>query len=378
MSFQTYDTTHSWLKQSHRFILSLHCFLFKRTVRKPAEEILSGGKYMPQKDDLSQQSPVHAVRDRSLRNRVGVYIQARDTAEAIIRIREAEHAGVQQAWMAMGGAGFADILTVLAVAATRTERIKLGTAIVPTYTRHPLVMAQQALAVQDLAPERLRLGVGSGNRLFIESRYGLSQVAPLSYLKEYLEILRGVLWEGRIDYQGEFFHVTDTLPRTAQVPLLISTLGLKAFRLAGEIADGALTSLCPVPYLLYQALPALRAGAEEKSRPAPPIVACLPVVFSTDEAVVSAAVRPLLQQLIQASPHANMFAQAGWASAVNGDEAELHALARTLAISGNETTVRDRVQELLASGLDELLLLAIPIVDEAMERKQLLQLIGSL
>jgi alkanesulfonate monooxygenase SsuD/methylene tetrahydromethanopterin reductase-like flavin-dependent oxidoreductase (luciferase family) len=73
-----------------------------------------------------------------------------------------------------------------------------------------------------------------------------------------------------------------------------------------------------------------------------------------------------------------MFAQAGWASAVNGDEAELNALARTLAISGNETTVRDRVQELLASGLDELLLLAIPIVDEAMERKQLLHLIGSL
>jgi alkanesulfonate monooxygenase SsuD/methylene tetrahydromethanopterin reductase-like flavin-dependent oxidoreductase (luciferase family) len=73
-----------------------------------------------------------------------------------------------------------------------------------------------------------------------------------------------------------------------------------------------------------------------------------------------------------------MFAQAGWASAVHGDEAELNALARTLVISGNEATVRDRVQELLASGLDELLLIAIPIADEAMERRQLLHLIGSL
>jgi alkanesulfonate monooxygenase SsuD/methylene tetrahydromethanopterin reductase-like flavin-dependent oxidoreductase (luciferase family) len=333
---------------------------------------------MQQKDELSQQLPSNVVRERPLHNRVGVYIQARDTVDAITRIREAEHAGVQQVWMAMGGAGFADILTVLAVAATQTERIKLGTAIVPSYPRHPLVMAQQALAVHDLAPERLRLGVGSGNPSFIKSRYGLSQIAPLSYLKEYLEVLRGVLWEGSIDYQGEFFQVTDTLPRTAPVPLLISTLGLKAFRLAGEVADGALASLCPVPYLLDQALPALRAGAEEKSRPAPPVIACLPVAFSTDEAAVTVSVRRLIQQLAQASTHARMFAQAGWASAVHGDEAELNALARTLVISGNEATVRDRVQELLASGLDELLLIAIPIADEAMERKQLLHLIGSL
>jgi alkanesulfonate monooxygenase SsuD/methylene tetrahydromethanopterin reductase-like flavin-dependent oxidoreductase (luciferase family) len=280
--------------------------------------------------------------------------------------------------MAMGGAGFADILTVLAAVATQTERVKLGTAIVPTYTRHPLVMAQQALAIHDLAPERLRLGVGPGNPLFLENRYGLSQIAPLSYLKEYMEVLRGVLWEGTIDYQGAFFQVADSLPRTAPVPLLISALGSKAFRLAGEIADGALASLCPVPYLLEQALPALQAGAEGKSRPAPPIIAGLPVAISQDEAAVSGAVRHLIQQLVQAGAHARMFAQAGWASAVNGDETALRALARSLVISGNEATVRDRVQELLASGLDELLLIAMPIADEVRERKQLLDLIGTL
>jgi hypothetical protein len=77
---------------------------------------------MQQKDELSQQLPSNVVRERPLHNRVGVYIQARDTVDAITRIREAEHAGVQQVWMAMGGAGFADILTVLAVAATQTDR----------------------------------------------------------------------------------------------------------------------------------------------------------------------------------------------------------------------------------------------------------------
>jgi alkanesulfonate monooxygenase SsuD/methylene tetrahydromethanopterin reductase-like flavin-dependent oxidoreductase (luciferase family) len=333
---------------------------------------------MQQKDELSQPLSSSMIQERPLRDRVGVYIQARDTVDAIARICEAEHAGVQQAWMAMGGAGFADILTVLAAAATQTERIKLGTAIVPGYPRHPLVMAQQALAVHDLAPARLRLGVGSGDRLFLETRYGLSQTKPLKYLKEYLAVLRGVLWKGSIDHQGEFFQVMDTLPRTAQIPLLIPTLGLKAFRLAGEIADGALASLCPVPYLLNQALPALRAGAEERSRTAPPIIACLPVALSTDEAAVLMAVRQLIQHLIQTSTYARMFTQAGWAAAVNGDEAELNALARSLAISGNEMTIRNRIQELLGSGLDELLLLAIPITDEAMERKQMLHLIGSL
>jgi alkanesulfonate monooxygenase SsuD/methylene tetrahydromethanopterin reductase-like flavin-dependent oxidoreductase (luciferase family) len=332
---------------------------------------------MQQKDELSQPLPSSMVRERPLRDRVGVYIQAIDAVDAIARIREAEHAGVQQAWMATGGAGFAEILTVLAVAATQTERIRLGTAIVPSYPRHPLVMAQQALAVHDLAPTRLRLGVGSGDRVFLESRYGLSQTAPLSYLKEYLEVLRGVLWQGSIDYQGKFFQVVDTLPRTAQVPLLIPTLGLKAFRLAGEIADGALASLCPVPYLLDQALPALRAGAEGRSRPAPPVIACLPVALSMDEEAVLTAVCQLMQRLIQTSTYARMFVQAGWASAVNGDEAELNALARSLVISGNEATVRDRVQELLAGGVDELLLLAIPIANEAMEREELLHLIGS-
>jgi hypothetical protein len=73
-----------------------------------------------------------------------------------------------------------------------------------------------------------------------------------------------------------------------------------------------------------------------------------------------------------------MFAQAGWTAAMNGDEAALNALAQTLVISGNEATVRDRVQKLLASGLDELLLLSIHIVDEATERKQLLHLISTL
>jgi alkanesulfonate monooxygenase SsuD/methylene tetrahydromethanopterin reductase-like flavin-dependent oxidoreductase (luciferase family) len=223
--------------------------------------------------------------------------------------------------------------------------------------------------------------------MLIEDWYGLSQTSPLAYLKEYLEIVRDVLWEGRTDYHGTFFKVNNDSPvtmmmanliRKAQVPLLISAVGLKAFRLAGEISDGAISWVCPIPYLLDQALPALRSGAESHQRPAPPVIAHVQVALSTDEAAVHAVKRPGLQAAMQYGPFARMFAQAGFSGALNGSESELNALIRTLVISGNEATVQERMKELLASGLDELMLQLVPIADEETERKQLLQLVGSL
>lgn len=321
---------------------------------------------------------------RPLHDRIGIFVDATDSIDALSRIQRAEQAGVQQVWAQ--SAGNADLLTLFAVIATQTERIRLGTAIVPTYPRHPLVMAQQVLAVHDVAPGRLRLGIGPGNPMLIKDWYGLSQTAPLPYLKEYLEILRGVLEDGAISYHGAFFNVEHTsrnaygptTPRTASVPLLTSAVGLKAFRLAGEIADGAISWMCPIPYLLESALPALRAGAEAKSRPAPSVIAHVRVALSTDEAKVQAKARQGVQLAARFGPYARMFAKAGFPRALDGDEGEVDALAQTLVVSGSLTTVRHRLKELLASGLDELMLHLVPISDETSEREQLLHLIGSL
>src|SRR5947207_1775386 len=76
-----------------------------------------------------------------------------------------------------------------------------------------------------------------------------------------------------VDYHGNYFNVNTSTPRTPRVPILISALREGAFRLAGEISDGAISWLCPVPYLLNKALPALHEGAEASKRPAPPLVA---------------------------------------------------------------------------------------------------------
>jgi len=136
-----------------------------------------------------------------IRDRAGLVIEARDVATAITRIREAEHAGIRQAWMTQS-VGMLDTLTLFAAAATHTTRIRLGTSIVPIYPRHPLVMALQAATIDALAPGRLRLGVGTSHRNVMESVYGLSMLSPLAYLREYGEVMRQGLWEGRVDYHG--------------------------------------------------------------------------------------------------------------------------------------------------------------------------------
>ena len=308
-------------------------------------------------------------------DRVGLVIEARDVETAINRIREAEQAGVRQAWMTQS-LGMLDTLTLFAVVATQTTRIRLGTAIVPVYPRHPLVMALQAATIDALAAGRLRLGVGTSHRHVMENVYGLSMPSPLAYLREYVEVMRQGLWEGRVDYHGRFFKVTSTFPRQARIPLLISALGEKAFHLAGEIADGAISWVCPVPYLLDRALLALRTGAQAQHRSAPPLVAHIPVAMSTDEAAVQAAAKQRFSFYTRAPFYLHMFKAAGFPVAEDGTGVD--ALVKALVVTGNTAQVERRLRELLASGLDELMLMLVTVADEAREREQLLQVIRSL
>ncbi len=309
-----------------------------------------------------------------LHERIGLSIIATNGADAVNKIVEAERSGLRQVWLSQGGSGGTDTLTIAAVTAARTTQIRLGTAIVPTYPRHPLVMAQQALAIHDIAPGRLRLGIGPSHRPIIEGIYGLSLTSPLAYLREYVTVLRGVLGEGKIDYHGAFFNVTAT-SRTAPIPLLVSALGPKAFLLAGEISDGALSWVCPVPYLLNRALPALRAGAESQQRPAPPLVAHVVVALNTDEAAVQAQAHQFFLRYSKLPFYAHMFEEAGLPVA---GESGLDALAKALVISGDQATLRRRLAELLASGLDELMVHPLPPTNEGKERKQLLQLLAAI
>jgi F420-dependent oxidoreductase-like protein len=302
-------------------------------------------------------------------------VRGADAAAAVANIVAAEAAGVRQIWMTQTHST-ADTLATFAAAAARTSRIRLGTAIVPTYPRHPLALAQQALAVADLAPGRLRLGIGGSHRSTIEGVYGLQLVSPMEHLREYLTILRGLLWDGAVDHRGDFYSVKTTLQRAPRPPLLISALRANAFRLAGAISDGAISWVCPVPYLLGAALPALRAGAAEAGRPAPPLVAHIPVALSQNGAATLAAARRQLSAYARQPFYTAMFAAAGFP--VDERAGMSDDLLDNLVVAGDEATVGARLAALLDAGLDELLVMLVPTGDAEAEIARLSRLLAHL
>src|SRR5574340_1186048 len=192
------------------------------------------GIAMSQEENVRSILTSDDVSTLSMRERVGLVIEARDVDTALHKIRDAEQAGVEQVWMTQS-VGMLDTLTLFAVAAAQTTRIRFGTSIVPAYPRHPLVMALQAMTIDSIAQGRLRLGVGTSHRHLMENMYGLKMSSPLAYLHEYVEVMRQAIWEGKVDHQGTFFNVNTTFPRRAEIPLLVSALCEKAFRLAGAI-----------------------------------------------------------------------------------------------------------------------------------------------
>jgi F420-dependent oxidoreductase-like protein len=310
------------------------------------------------------------------RERVGLIVDGNNAAASVKTIIAAEAAGVRQIWMVQPP-NWPDVLTTYAAAAIKTSTVRLGTSIVPTYPRHPLVLAQQALAFYDIAPGRLRLGIGPSHSFIIEDMYGLQQRKPLTHLREYVEILRAALWEGKVNHHGYFYNVVATLPHTPQIPVLISTLGEKAFHLAGQIADGALSWVCPVRYLLSTGIPTLHTSAAAARRAAPPLVAHVPVALSEDRNSILLAGHRLLDFYAKIPFYANMFSNAGFQ--LISDHAIPDALVDNLVISGNEATVSARFTDLMAAGLDELMVSLVPTTSTVEEEQtRLMNLIGQL
>lgn len=311
---------------------------------------------------------------RSLRERVGLATMGGSSKEVVATIVAAEAAGVQQVWMTQGGPA-PDTLTIFAAAAVQTSHIRFGTSIVPTYPRHPLALAQQALALGDLAPERLRLGVGPSHRPTIEGVYGIEMGSPLEHEREYVSILRAALWEGNIDFHGKYYNVKTKMPRTPHTPILISALRTGAYELAGEISDGAISWMSPVQFLLEKAVPALKAGAEKGERGVPPLIAHVPVAVSQDRQAVVSAARQQLGRYGQLPFYTGMFAEAGYPVS-NGVMSD--ALFDNLVVSGDEATIARRLTDLLGAGLDELLITPVSVVDAKGEQARLAGLIGQL
>jgi F420-dependent oxidoreductase-like protein len=178
-----------------------------------------------------------------------------------------------------------DALTVLAIIAREVPRLELGTSVVPTYPRHPLVLAQQALSVQAASDGRLCLGIGLSHQLVIESMLGMSFEKPLRHLREYLAVL-GPLSRGEaVAFAGETIRTQGalTVKGSSPFPIVVAALGPQMLKLAAQQTDGTLTWCVGPETLAGFTVPTITAAAQEAGRPAPRVIAALPVCVTDDQ-----------------------------------------------------------------------------------------------
>lgn len=311
------------------------------------------------------------------KGRIGIAFQEFSPAKTLEAIVRADELGVPTWWMPTGGAA-ADALTLFAAAAVRTKAIRMGTAIIPTFPRHPLVVAQQAEAVADLAPGRLMLGVGPSHEAVITGAFGIPFQRPLEHLSEYLMVLKSGLHTGRVDFEGARFRVHAQVPYPSPVPVMISALQVNSFRLAGRIADGAISWICPAPYLRDVALPALQEGAAEAGRPVPPLVGQVFVALSEDAAEVARAGRKRLGFYLRVPSYIQMFTAAGYPEAQRGEWSD--AMLDAALIRGDEAAVAAGLRSFMdRAGASELIASVIPVgPDPQADLERVMRLIASL
>ena len=206
--------------------------------------------------------------------------------DALVRLREelqrAADDGFASAWMS--NIFGLDALTALAVAGSQVPGIELGTAVVPTYPRHPVVLAQQAMTVATAVGGRLALGIGLSHKIVIEDMYGYSFDKPARHMREYLSILLPLLDGQPADFRGETVRagVGLTTPRPGRVPVLLAALAPRMLQLAGQRTDGTVLWMTGPATVRDYIVPTLTKAAAESGRPSPRVVCILPVCVTDD------------------------------------------------------------------------------------------------
>jgi F420-dependent oxidoreductase-like protein len=179
-----------------------------------------------------------------------------------------------------------DAMSVFAVVGREVPDVELGTAVIPIHPRHPMVLANQALTVQDACGGRFVLGIGLSHQMVVEGVWGLSFDRPVRYMREYLSVLVPLLAGEQVSFAGEMIR-TSTIGPLANAtgdppPVIVAALGSAMLRVAGEMADGTITWMTGHDTIANHVAPTITAAAEKAGRPAPRVVVCLPVCVTTD------------------------------------------------------------------------------------------------
>jgi len=256
--------------------------------------------------------------------------------------QRAEDSGFDNLWMA--SIFGLDAISTLAIIGRETTSIGLGTAVTPTYPRHPSAMAQQALTAGAAAGGRFSLGIGLSHRVVIEDTLGFSYDKPARHMREYLEVLGPLLRGETVRYTGEQYRVNNlrlSVPEMKPVPLLVAALGPVMLKLAGELADGTITWMTGQETLEQYIIPTINKAAGEAGKPPATVVAGFPVVLTNDPAGARRHIAEALQVYGVLPSYRAMLDREG----VDGPA--------DIAIAGDEAELRRRIQQLADVGVTD-------------------------
>src|SRR5438309_8066871 len=181
--------------------------------------------------------------------------------DAIARARAAETLGYDSLWSTQLPDA-RDASLVLAALAANTSRLKIGTGVLPIYTRHPTAMVQMAATLDELSGGRFILGLGVSHKVTVEGMWGMRLEHPVDAMREYLTIVRTSLRDGGCRFEGRFFTArwAYSAPRRPELPVMISALHPRMLELAGELADGVILYMCSPAYIRDHVVPGISAG----------------------------------------------------------------------------------------------------------------------
>lgn len=265
--------------------------------------------------------------------------------EVVAEVRAAVELGAHTFWSSQIFGH--DALTVLAIVGREVPGIELGTAVVPTYPRHPMMLAQQALSTQAAINSRgdagLCLGIGLSHQIVVESMWGLSYSKPVRHLKEYLSILMPLLEGKPVKFEGDDYRVQGavTVGGSSRPSVLVAALGPQMLRVTGALADGTSTWCVGPKTLAELTIPTLRQAAADAGRPEPRVAVALPVCV-TDDVEASRKRAAQVFAIYDTLPsYKTMMDREG----VDGPGG--------IAIVGTEAEVRDQIDELKSIGVTD-------------------------
>jgi F420-dependent oxidoreductase-like protein len=260
----------------------------------------------------------------------------------------ADHAGQAAAdgftsyWLAEHPTGGFDALTVLSVVGQRVPGIELGTAVIPTFPRHPMALAAQALTVRAAIGGRLTLGVGLSHEVMM-AQLGIGFDKPIRHLREYLSILVPLLSDGRVAFEGEVLSCNAQIFRAPEhpCPVVVAALGPQALKVAGARTQGTTLAWVGPQTVREHIAPKLGAAAAAAGRPTPRIIATLPVCVTDDAEAVRGLVAKNLDMYGKLPSYRAMFDREG----VEGPA--------DVALIGSEDHVRAKLAELDDAGVTD-------------------------